>query len=177
MSRQQQNRLRLAAEIQRYGTTVDFACDRCSSLKSLCIAMEDSRSRLKCSECVRAGKPCVNMSWQSLDRTREELSSKVAEDEKVLATVITRLLRNKKILKEIDLKARRKTQCLLSEVDAEEDSDLLNCPAADALVGLSPAIWSSMAMLDDFSSFNDAAESAGSGGIDAEASGNSEGVQ
>jgi len=64
----------------------------------------------------------------------------VAEDEKVLAIVITRLLRNKKILKEIDLKARRKTQCLLSEVDTEEDSDPLNYPAADALVGLSLAI-------------------------------------
>ncbi len=51
----------------------------------------------------------MNMSWQSLDRTREELSSKVAEDKKVLAVVITRLLRNKKILKEINLKARRKT--------------------------------------------------------------------
>ena len=108
-------------------------------------------SRLKCSECVRAGKPCVNMSWQSLDRTREELSSKIAEDEKTLATVITRLLRNKKILKEADAKARRKTQCLLSEVAGQEAPS--DCPAADALIGLSPAVWSSMAMLDDFTNF------------------------
>ena len=78
--------------------------------------MEDSSSRLKYSECVRIGKPCINMSWQSLDRIREELSLKIAENKKTLATVITRLLRNKKILKKADAKARRKTQYLLSEV-------------------------------------------------------------
>jgi len=94
----------------------------------------------------------------------------------VLVIVITRLLRNKKILKEINSKVRRKTQCLLSEVDVKEDSDPLNCPAADTLVGLSLAIWSLMAMLDDFSSFNNATESARSSGIDAEAFGNSEGI-
>ena len=118
----------------------------------------------------------MNMLQQLLDRTRKELSSKVAEDKKVLAIVITQLLRNKKILKEINLKVRRKTQYLLSKVDTEEDSDLLNYPAADALVSLSLAIWSLIAILDDFSSFNDAAESTRSSGIDVEASGNSEGV-
>ena len=84
------------------------------------------------------GKPCINISWQSLNRTREELSSKIAEDKKTLATVIIRLLRNKKILKKADAKARRKTQCLLSEVADQET--LSDCPAADALIGLSPAV-------------------------------------
>jgi len=152
MSRPQQNRIRLASEIERYGVLLDISCDRCSLTGHSCVAMEDSSSRLKCSECVRAGKPCVNMSWSSLDRTREELSSKVAEDEALLATVINRLLRNKKILKEVDSKAKRKTQCLL---DGSEETDMpesSNCPAADALVGSSPAFWSSLAMLDDFSS-------------------------
>jgi len=49
------------------------------------------------------------MSWASLDRTREDLSSKVAKNEVVLAIVITRLLRNKKMLKKVDAKAKRKT--------------------------------------------------------------------
>jgi len=61
-------------------------------------------------------------------------------------------------------------------VDTEEDSNPLNYPAADTLISLSLAIWSLIAILDDFSSFNNAAESAGSSGINAEASGNSEGV-
>ena len=61
--------------------------------------MLEGSSRLKCSECTKAGKPCVNMSWALLDKTREEYEKKVEDDEMLLATVIARLLRNKKILK------------------------------------------------------------------------------
>ncbi len=147
-----QNRIRLASEIDRYGTLVDFACERCCCTSKPCIVMEDSSSRLKCSKCVRASKPCVNMSWASLDRTREDLSSKVAKDEAVLATVITRLLRNKKMLKEVDAKAKRKTQCLLFGMEESNATESPNCPAANALVGASSTIWSSLAMLDDLSS-------------------------
>ena len=108
-------------------------------------------SRAKCSECVRAGRPCVNMSWASLDKTREEISEKISSDEVLLATVMTRLLRNNKILKEIDAKAKRKPQCLLSEMESAGTLEDADCPAADALVELSPAMWSSLAMLDDYS--------------------------
>jgi hypothetical protein len=48
------------------------------------------------------------MSWESLDRTRDEYQKKVDEDEKLLATVISRLLRNKKILKQAEERARKK---------------------------------------------------------------------
>jgi len=91
------------------------------------------------------------MSWISLDRIREDLSSKVAKNEAVLATVITRLLRNKKMLKEVDAKAKRKTQCLLFGVEESNVAESPNCPATNALIGASSAIWSSLAMLDDFS--------------------------
>jgi len=151
MSYQQQSRIRLAFEIERYDILVDFACERCSCFDKPCIAMEDLSSRLKCSKCVRARKACVNMSWASLNRTREDLSSKIAKDEAMLAIVITRLLRNKKMLKEVDAKAKRKTQCLLFEVEESNVAKSLNCPAANALIEASLAIWSSLAMLDDFS--------------------------
>jgi hypothetical protein len=151
MSYQQQNRIRLAFEIDRYDILVDFACERCSCSSKPCIAMKDSSSRLKCSKCVRASKACVNMSWVSLNRTREDLSSKVAKDEAVLAIVITRLLRNKKMLKKVDAKAKRKTQCLLFEVEKSNVAESPDCPVANALVGASPTIWSSLAMLNDFS--------------------------
>ncbi len=104
-----QNRIRLAFEIDRYETLVNFAYKRCCYTSKPCIVIKDSSSRLKCSKCVRANKSCVNMSWASLDRTREDLSSKVAKNEVVLAIVITRLLRNKKMLKKVDAKAKRKT--------------------------------------------------------------------
>jgi len=151
MSHQQQSRICLAFEIDRYDILVDFACERCSCSDKSCIAMEDSSSRLKCSKCVRANKACVNMSWVSLDRTREDLSSKVAKNEAVLTIVITRLLRNKKMLKEVDAKAKRKTQCLLFEVKESNVAKSLDCLVANALIEASLAIWSSLAMLDNFS--------------------------
>ena len=135
-----QNRIRLASEIDRYGTLVDFACERCCCTSKPCIVMEDSSSRLKCSKCVRAGKSCVNMSWASLDRTREDLSSKVAEDEAVLATVITRLLRNKKMLKKVDAKTKRKTQCLLFDIKKLNVIESPNCSIANALIEASSII-------------------------------------
>jgi len=151
MSHQQQSRIRLAFEIDRYDILIDFAYERCSCSDKPCIAMEDSSSRLKCSKCVRASKACVNMSWVSLNRTREDLFSKIAKNEAVLAIVITRLLRNKKMLKEVDAKAKRKTQCLLFEMKESNVAKSLDCPVANALIGASSIIWSSLAMLDDFS--------------------------
>jgi hypothetical protein len=71
--------------------------------------MKDSLSCLKCLKCVRASRACVNMSWASLNRIREDLFSKIAKNEAVLTIVITRLLRNKKMLKKVDAKAKRKT--------------------------------------------------------------------
>jgi hypothetical protein len=151
MSHQQQSRIRLAFEIDRYDILIDFACERCSCSGKPCIAMKDSLSRLKCSKCVRANKACVNMSWISLDRIRKDLSSKIAKNEAVLTIVITRLLRNKKMLKKADAKAKRKTQCLLSEVEKSNVAESPDCSAANALIGASSVIWSSLAMLNDFS--------------------------
>ena len=140
MSRTHQNRLRLASKIERHDSLVDLPCDRCCLTNRPCIAMTNSSSRLKCSECVRLRRACVNMSWSSLNRSREEYAFKVAEDEKLLATVITRLLRNKKILKEVNAKAKLKTQCLMSKMKEFELLKSSDCSAANALVGLSSAM-------------------------------------
>jgi hypothetical protein len=134
MSRQQQSRLRVAFEIERYDTLIDIACERCSLSDYFCIAMKDFLSRLKCSKCVRASKSCVNMSWSFLDHNREDLFVKIAEDEALLAIVITRLLRNKKIMKKVDAKTKRKTQCLLSRMKKLNVSEFFNCFAANVLV-------------------------------------------
>jgi hypothetical protein len=53
---------------------------------------------LKCAKCVRIGRLCVNLSWESLDKTRAEYKEKVKKDKQLLAEVIARLLHNKKIL-------------------------------------------------------------------------------
>ena len=92
-----------------------------------------SANRLKCAECVRVGRPCVNLSWESLDKTRVEYEKKVEEDEKLLADVIARLLRNKKILAQAKDRAAKKAECLANELEGEgEDvrAEEINCPAA-----------------------------------------------
>lgn len=110
--------------------------------------MENS-SRLKCSECVRQNKPCVNLSWESLDRTREEYQKKIDEDEEELAKIMARLLRNKKILRQAEERAKKKAQCLMSEMDtAGELEGVEDCPAADAGYGLTPLLLESINNMD-----------------------------
>jgi hypothetical protein len=92
------NRLRLASEIQHNGRPVDIPCDCCFLSGHTCITIANA-SRLRCSECVRLGRPCVNLSWDSLDRTRKEYQRKVDEDEAELSVILARLMRNKKILR------------------------------------------------------------------------------
>lgn len=143
------NRLRLASEIQRNGRPVDIPCDRCFTSGHTCIAMETSK-RLRCFECVRLGRPCVNLSWESLDRTREEYQRKVDEDEAELATIISRLMRNKKILRQAENRAQKKAECLTNEMEASGELEVPDdCPAANAGVGVSPAVWSSINFMDE----------------------------
>ena len=155
MSCQQQSRLRIAFEIERYNTLVDIACERCSLSSYSCIVMKDFSSYLKCSKCVRAIKSCVNMSWSSLDHNRENLFVKIAKDEVLLAIVIIRLLQNKKILKKINAKTKRKTQCLLLRIKKSNAFKFFNCLVANALVESFLAFQLSFAMLNNFSNVDE----------------------
>ena len=146
-------KLRLYNEILRADTIAESPCFDCDAENRECYIMPDSN--LKCAECVRQGRPCVNMSWTSLDKTREEYKKKVEEDEKELASVIAKLLRDKKILAQAEERARKKTLCLAADMEAEGETvnaASLACPAADALTGYSPAMWATLNLLDDFSS-------------------------
>ena len=118
MSSASQKRLRLSIEIRRHNTIAPISCDRCFASGHDCFVMP-SANRLKCAECVRVGRPCVNLSWESLDKTRVEYEKKVEEDEKLLADVIARLLRNKKILAQAKDRAAKKAECLANELEGE----------------------------------------------------------
>ena len=148
------NRLLLASEIQRQGTISDISCDRCFLSGHCCIAMEVG-GRMKCAECVRIGRPCVNLSWDCLDRTREECRKKIDEDEEELSRVLARLMRNKKIIRQADERAKRKAQCLAAELEAAGELEVPeDCPAADACVGLSPAVWGSLDLVNMYTDFS-----------------------
>lgn len=90
---------------------------------------------------MKQGKLCVNLSWEALDKTRETLRKEIDEDEDELARVIARLMRKKKILRQADQRAKRKLECLASEIEATGKLDApVDCPAADTWTGLSPAV-------------------------------------
>jgi hypothetical protein len=106
-------------------------------------------SRLKCSECTRLGHECVNLSWASLDTTREEYCKKVDADESLLAELMTHSIRNKKVLRQAEERARKKMLCLASEMRGDgEEVDVVaedfNCSAADTLMTFSPTKWATM---------------------------------
>lgn len=144
-----QRRIRLGLEIRNANHPAELPCLHCFSEGLTCYVMPESR--LKCSECTRIGRPCVNMSWESLDRTREEYQKKVDEDEKLLAEVISRLLRNKKILKQAEERARKKALCLASEMEKEGEevsAQEMDCPAASVGMEFSPTMWSTLGLID-----------------------------
>ena len=61
--------------------------------------MLEGLSCLKCAKYTKASKLYINMSQLLLDKTYKEYKKKVEEDKTLLATIITQLLYNKKILK------------------------------------------------------------------------------
>jgi hypothetical protein len=140
----------LANEILADNYIAEISCDKCFEDGRPCYTMPGSN--LKCAECTRLGRPCVNLSWTSLDKTREEYQAKVDADEKLLAEVISRLLRNKKILEQAKERARRKTLCLAAEMEAsgeDVNATSLDCPAASIGMEFSPAMWSTTGMIDE----------------------------
>jgi hypothetical protein len=65
------------------------------------------------------------------------------------------LLRNKKILKQAEDCADKKAECLANKIEESRETVQakdINCPAADALVGFSPAMWSTLDCLNSMSS-------------------------
>lgn len=149
------NHFRIVAKINRHEVFVDFLCDRCFVFDRFCVAMKNINKSAKCFECVRAKRFCVNMSWQFLNKTREDLFSKIDDNEKFLTTIIVRLLRNKKILKKMNARTKKKTQCFLSKLNETNVSIFNNCFVVDTFVNLFSIIWFFMSMLNNFSNVDD----------------------
>ena len=97
----------------------------------------------------------MNLSWSALDQTRKKLRREIDEDEEELANVMARLMRKKRILKQADERAKKKLECLASELEEAGELDApIDCPAADATVGLSPAVWESLGLIDQMVGFD-----------------------
>jgi len=72
------HRKRLFSKIEEFGVPQLIPCSFCDSRGFLCV-MDPSRST-KCAVCQKRGHKCVNVSWESLDRTRSEKKKEVEQD-------------------------------------------------------------------------------------------------
>ena len=82
--------------------------------------------KLKCAECTHRGKPCVSLSWASLDTSRDNLCEDLAVDEaewdtllECLSEVQASVARKRKVLEQVEGHARKKLHCLVEEMEAE----------------------------------------------------------
>jgi hypothetical protein len=89
----------------------------------------------------------------------------VDEDKKLLAEVIARLLRNKKILAQAKERARKKALCLTSELEAEGEgvyAEMSDCLAASVGMEFSLMMWSTLGDIDAAIASHGYAEPSGS---------------
>jgi hypothetical protein len=150
-SKKSTERKRLISEVSNFGYPVEYSCEGCFRYQELCVMAPD-RS-LRCAECIKQGRKCTSLSWEALDRTREETQKKIDADEAILEEVMARLLRNKKIMRQADSRAKVKASHLDAELSAEDEAlaaaDLADCPAASVGVTVSPTIWGTYGLIED----------------------------
>ncbi|KAI9877566.1 MAG: hypothetical protein M1823_007087, partial [Watsoniomyces obsoletus] len=79
-----------------------------------------------CAECTRRGRPCVSLSWESINATRDNLREEKAGDEAEVERLIdllteakSRLTRKRVVLEQAEGRARKKLKCLVEELEAE----------------------------------------------------------
>ena len=82
--------------------------------------------KLKCTECTHQGKPCVSLSWASLDTSHNNLHEDLAGDGvewdtllECLSKVQACVARKRKVLEQVEGHARKKLRCLVEEMEAE----------------------------------------------------------
>jgi hypothetical protein len=112
---------RTADEIESLGSPMSFPYEYCFRNNHPCFFME-SKS-VKCSTCARLGRKCINTSWASLDRTYQKKKEALDKDLVELVILSARIVRNQKILKLAEERAKQKTICLMDELEAEEEEE------------------------------------------------------
>jgi hypothetical protein len=88
LTREYNNHLRAVKEITVSGSSPDIACVYCFNHSILCVVMEP---HFKCAECTRQGHPCVGVMWESLNRVRNKLESKILQTEEEQACLFAKL--------------------------------------------------------------------------------------
>ena len=129
-SRASADHLHLSLDIHDCGVVTASPCNFCVLRGLNCVKMPGNEN-LKCAECTHQGKPCVSLSWASLNTSRNNLREDLAGDEveqdtllECLSEVQACVARKRKVLEQVEGRAQKKPRCLVEEMEAEGE-DLL----------------------------------------------------
>ena len=129
--------LRLSLGIRDRGVVTASPCDFCVLRGLDCVKMSGDK-KLKCAECTHRGKPCVSLSWASLDTSHNNLHKDLVVDEaewdtllECLSEVQASVARKRKVLEQVEGRAQKKLCCLVEEMEAEGED--LSVMVIDAL--------------------------------------------
>jgi hypothetical protein len=109
-------------EIEKQGDISLLACEHCYKHGIRCVVMEGGKST-RCASCAAKGIKCVNISWTSLDKTREETKAAINEDLQRLEEITARLAQNRRVLELAEKRAKAKAVCLLDEIEEKEEAE------------------------------------------------------
>ena len=130
--------LHLSLDICDHGVMTASPCNFCVLRGLDCVKMPGNK-KLKCAECTHQGKPCVSLSWASLNTSHNNLREDLAGDEvewdtllECLSKVQAHVACKQKVLEQVEGCTQKKLCCLVKEMEAEGE-DLL-ATVIDALI-------------------------------------------
>ena len=105
-------------------------CNFCVLRGLNCVKMPGNKN-LKYAKCTHQRKPCVSLSWASLDTSHNNLREDLVGDEAEWDTLLERLsevqacvARKREVLEQVEGRTQKKLHCLVKEMEAEGE-DLL----------------------------------------------------
>ena len=117
--------LHLSLDICDCGVMTASSCNFCVLRGLNCVKMPGNEN-LKCAKCTHQGKPCVSLSWASLDTSHNNLHEDLVGDEvewdtllECLSKVQACVARKRKVLEQVEGHTRKKLCCLVEEMEAE----------------------------------------------------------
>ncbi len=133
------NRLRLYNIIVKDDESIAVACLSCFIDSMICVKM---KNHLKCVECVRRERLCVDASWESLNRTREKLEFDLNLAKEELFKTFAKVARLRKTLKHTKSKVAKKTLFLTRELTNDNENVFdENSNSSILFVDLSSDFW------------------------------------
>ena len=144
------NHLWITKKIQLRDVLFSFSCDYCASQGVNCFVM---KSWLKCDKCTHHSHLCVSVLWESLDWTHLSLQKQIsrannnlAAKHVKLAALSSKVMCLQKTLDQVNHHATEKTNCLVAELDSDNDGTENEAPSelSQFVNFLSPSFWDSI---------------------------------